>query len=111
VGTRYRPEQGELEVKTIQVSEETYEAIREKLQEEERVDVSSVEDMVGQCFFFRTVTYHLLGRVVGCMGTFLQLEDASWISDSGRFMQAIKEGTLSEIEPVGTRHDLPGEQK
>jgi hypothetical protein len=53
------------------------------------------------------------------------LENASWIADSGRFMQAIKEGKLSEVEPVGDwffnydtmvdggiwKHDLPKEQK
>jgi len=77
------------------------------------------------CWFIRTVTYHLVGRVVSFTPEYIVLEDASWVADSGRFMQAIKAGTLSEVEPVGTavvnrdaivdafpwRHSLPKEQK
>lgn len=55
---------------------------------------------VGQCWFFRTVTYHLTGRIKEINGHFLKLECAAWIADSGRFMQAINNGTLSEVEPV-----------
>lgn len=56
---------------------------------------------VGKSYFFRTVTYHLIGRVKSIVGSFVELEDASWIADSGRFMNAIKEGKLDEVEPVG----------
>ena len=57
---------------------------------------------VGRSYFFRTVTYHCVGRVVECYDNgFLRLAEASWIADSGRFMQAIKNGTLSEVEPIG----------
>jgi len=111
--------------KTIEVSDETYERIKTQLQEDERIDISSYDDMVGHNFFFRTVTYHLIGKVVKKVGKFLQLETASWVADSGRFMDAIKKGTLNEVEPVGTafvnlesvtdmfpwKHKLPTEQK
>jgi uncharacterized protein CbrC (UPF0167 family) len=53
------------------------------------------------CWFIRTVTYHLVGRIVGRTDGFLLLKNASWVADSGRFMQAIKNGTLNEVEPVG----------
>ena len=63
------------------------------------------EDMlpfeIGKSYFFRTVTYHLVGRVKQVVGKFVELEDASWVADSGRFSNAIKEGTLAEVEPVG----------
>ena len=79
----------------------------------------------GNSYFIRTVTYHLVGKVVKKVGNFLVLKDASWIADSGRFMQAIKEGILDEVEPVGDaivnmdsitdafpwKHKLPTEQK
>lgn len=55
----------------------------------------------GQAYFFRTVTYHLVGRVLNVVGNFLALEKASWVADSGRFMAAIKDGELNEVEPVG----------
>ncbi len=55
---------------------------------------------IGAQYFIRTVTYHLTGRVVNIVGQFLVLEDAAWIADSGRFTQAINQGTLNEVEPV-----------
>ena len=83
------------------------------------------EELVGGKFFFRTVTYHTVGEVVKIVGRFVQLKDASWVADSGRFMNAIKDGTLDEVEPVGKAfvnldtvvdifpwtHTLPTEQK
>lgn len=79
----------------------------------------------GECYFIRTITYHLVGELETIAGDFLALSNASWIADSGRFMNAIKEGKLSEVEPVGTvyvnvnsivdvfpwKHPLPKEQK
>ena len=59
---------------------------------------------IGQAYFIRTVTYHLVGRVAAVTGDFMTLEDASWVADSGRFMNAIKSGTLNEVEPVGTTY-------
>ena len=88
-------------MRTIKVSEETYQKIKEQLSEEDVKDVSCVDDMIGGKFFFRTVTYHLVGKVEKRFGNFLKLSDASWVADSGRFMNAIKEGTLNEVEPVG----------
>lgn len=81
--------------------------------------------MVGKAYFFRTVTFHLTGRVKKAIGNLLILEDAAWIADSGRFMNAIKNGSLDEVEPVGDaiinmdtvtdafpwKHKLPTEQK
>ena len=109
--------------KIIQVSDETYKKIKNQLLEEEKVE--NLSDLIGKQFFFRTVTYHHVGRVVRFFGNFVVLENASWVADSGRFMQAIKEGTLSEVEPVGEayvnlssvvdfflfNHDLPTKQK
>ncbi len=55
----------------------------------------------GKAYFIRTVTYHLTGQVVTIEGDFLILKDAAWIADSGRFTQAIADGKLDEVEPVG----------
>ena len=88
-------------MKTLEVSEETYEKIKDQLLEEEAIDISKLDDLIGGKFFFRTVTYHMVGKVIKRLGTFLELEDASWVADSGRFMNAIKDGVLREVEPVG----------
>jgi len=111
-------------MKTIEIREETFEKIKDQLTDND-FDITCLEDLIGRKFFFRTVTYHLVGRVENAMGMFLCLTDASWVADSGRFMNAIKEGTLKEVEPVGKafinlntvtdffpwKHDLPKEQR
>jgi hypothetical protein len=55
---------------------------------------------VGQAYFFRTVTHHHTGRVRSIHGKFLVLDDAAWIADDGRFSDALKTGTLNEVEPM-----------
>jgi hypothetical protein len=80
---------------------------------------------IGKSYFIRTVTYHLIGKVTAIKAGFLILADASWVADSGRFMNAIKNGSLNEVEPVGDAivnlaaitdafpwvHTLPKDQK
>jgi hypothetical protein len=94
------------------------------------VTKSKKVSIVGKKLFIRTITYHILGKVkrlapeIG--SRFIELEQASWIADSGRFMQAIENGSLSEVEPIRSvvfvnldtatdiiewKHTLPTEQK
>lgn len=56
---------------------------------------------VGEAYFIRTVTYHVVGRVKAVQGGFLVLDEASWVADSGRFSNAIKTGELTEVEYAG----------
>ena len=87
--------------KTIEISDETFEKIKQQLGENDYKEIQSLKDMIGEKYYFRTVTYHLTGRVTKVIGNLLELENAAWIADSGRFMNAIKEGKLNEVEPVG----------
>lgn len=112
-------------MKTLNISDETYEKIKDQLLVDEIIDVDNYDDFIGKKMFFRTVTYHMIGKVKKIIGDFLQLENASWIADSGRFMDFIKYGHAQEVEPVGTvllniktvvdayfwKHELPVEQK
>ena len=81
---------------------------------------------VGKNYFIRTVTHHYTGKLVKVTPKELVLEDAAWIADDGRFMNALKEGKINEIEPfqddvvIGRgavldatiwRHALPRDQK
>lgn len=81
---------------------------------------------IGDKVFVRTVTHYLTGRVKRICGKFLILQDAAWVADTGRFMQAIQDGVLNEVEPVTCdvtlntdtiidsyewSHDLPRGQK
>lgn len=88
-------------VRTLEVSDETYEKIKEQIGVDSFKEITSLQDMVGEKYFFRTVTYHLTGRVKKVIGNILELENAAWIADSGRFMDCIKSGKLNEVEPVG----------
>jgi hypothetical protein len=109
----------------IEISDETYEAIKDQLGEKSFKEIKALDDMVGESFYFRTVTYHLTGRVKKVLGSILELETAAWIAETGRFEQAIKNGELWEVEPVGRAfinmdtvtdffpwvHKLPTQQK
>ena len=96
--------------RTIEISDETYKRLKDQLCKDQKPaePLKSITDMIDKSYFFRTVTYHAVGKVVGTVtlgGTgavFVQLDSASWIASSGRFMQTIKDGTLDEVEPVGT---------
>jgi len=65
------------------------------------LEMDNYEQLVGKSLFMRTVTYHVVGKVEKVVGTFLLLSNASWVASSGRFMNAIKEGKLDEVEPLG----------
>lgn len=111
--------------KTLEISEETYELIKDQLPADELTDVSTLDDLVGKKFYIRTVTYHCTGEVTKRIGAFIEMKNAAWIADSGRFSDAIKKGELDEVEPVGTmwvnlnsvvdmfpwKHKLPTEVK
>jgi hypothetical protein len=86
--------------KTIEVPDNLWEEVK-KIVGEDVKEIFNYEDLVGSKFYFRTVTYHSVGEVKKIVGRFAYLKNASWIADSGRFNEAIKNGTLSEVEPVG----------
>lgn len=54
---------------------------------------------IGKQYFVRTVTYHVVGKLVHVSDNELLFEDASWVASSGRFNEALRTGTLSEVEP------------
>jgi hypothetical protein len=62
---------------------------------------------VGQNYFLRTVTHHLVGTLVEVTQKELWLKDASWIADDGRFMHTIKDGKINEVEPFPDGEEVP----
>ena len=54
---------------------------------------------VGKDYFIRTITHHYTGRCVSCNDDWLELEDAAWIADDGRFNNFLKTGIAEEVEP------------
>lgn len=90
--------------KTLEVSDETYNKIKDQLgTDDEVVEFNSLSDLLGEIVFIRTVTHYYTGRYVAKDGHFLVLEDAAWIGDTGRFGDFMK-GQPSEsleVEPMG----------
>lgn len=54
---------------------------------------------VGRAVLVRTVTLYYTGRVALVKAGEVVLSDAAWIADTGRFHDALRDGTLSEVEP------------
>ncbi len=54
---------------------------------------------IGENYLIRTVTMTDTGKLVEVGEHELVLEDAAWIADTGRFSDALKSGTFSEVEP------------
>ncbi len=84
-------------MRTIEIDDEIYDKIKDLLETE----VTDLKGFIGKKLFIRTVTYHLVGEVKSVVAGMFELADASWVADSGRFMNALKTGTLNEVEPVG----------
>ena len=93
-------------------------------------DVQSHSFEVGRNYIIRTLSYHYTGRLAAVTGSDIVLSDAAWVADSfthtGRWSEALKTGTLSEVEPFPDAaiinrsvivdsslwgHDLPRETK
>jgi hypothetical protein len=56
--------------------------------------------VIGQNYFIRTVTHHIVGKLVGIDSHEIALEDASWVADDGRFHECLRDGTVNENEPA-----------
>ena len=54
---------------------------------------------VGENVFLRKITMILTGRVVATYDTYIELDNASWIADTGRYANAVRSGEFSEVEP------------
>ena len=54
---------------------------------------------VGNKVLIRTVTNYVVGMIVIRTKDEIVLTDASWVADTGRFGDALKNGTLNEVEP------------
>lgn len=91
--------------KVIEISDDTWLKIKDQVEEEgdTALVINELDEFIGKKLFIRTVTYHIVGEVKNRIGNLFELKSASWIADSGRFSDAIKNGfsDSAEIEPVG----------
>jgi hypothetical protein len=95
----------------------------------ERLGYKSMADesafIVGESYLVRTVTYFVVGRLRKITTAELVFDDAAWVASTGRFHDALRDGTLEAVEPfldpvivnrgaivdaTNWRHPLPLEQ-
>lgn len=55
--------------------------------------------VLGRQYLIRTVTMYYVGRLASVTDSDVVLVDAAWVASTGRFHDALKTGTLSEVEP------------
>ena len=55
---------------------------------------------IGKAYLFCGVTRYFVGRVTRITGPFVELAEASWVANTGRFSEAVSRFTLDEVERV-----------
>lgn len=87
--------------KEIQEIQKLLAKISDKKTEEVEINLSQppIPFEVGKSYLIRTVTLYYTGRVVNITGKFIELEEAAWIADTGRWADASKSGDFNEVEP------------
>lgn len=61
----------------------------------------------GDKVFIRTVTLYYTGLIKEIVGDWIVLEQASWIADTGRFFDFLKDGTCNEYESFQKPVSIP----
>jgi hypothetical protein len=62
---------------------------------------------VGKSYFIRTVTHHYTGRATKVAREWVELSDAAWIADDGRFNEFLRTGNANEVEPFVNTVRIP----
>ena len=62
---------------------------------------------IGEKYFIRTVTHYYTGRLKEIVGQWLVMEESTWIADTGRFHDFLKEGKCNEYESFIEEVQIP----
>jgi hypothetical protein len=87
-------------MKTIEVNGEKY-VLEKDIQKLPVIDAETAPYQIGKNYLIRTVTFIYTGKLVWVGDKELILDNCAWIADAGRWMQAVKNGTFDEVEPMG----------
>lgn len=71
--------------KTIEISEETYAKIKDQLTTEESKEINNLEDLIGETYLFQCARYIYHGKVKDVNATYIQLENASVVFETGDY--------------------------
>ena len=84
---------------TININDLTLGQIKELQLIANNQQSSSHPFKIGEAYLIRTVTFIALGKLEWVGEHELVLSSASWVADTDRFYNALKEGKLKEVEP------------
>ena len=83
--------------RTIEVSEDTFEKIKDQLAEEEVIEVENMDSLVGKKWAFQCARYIYFGKVEQVNNTFIELSEAQTVFDTGEY--SAKEASDSQEMP------------
>ena len=89
----------EVKIQEIVVKGVTY-VPKDSLNPSKVIELDGTESVweIGKNYLIRTVTMIQLGKLKRITDKELVLSDACWVADTGRFNEALSEGTLNEVE-------------
>ena len=65
------------------------------------MDATTAPYIIGAKYLIRTVTHTYTGKLIWVGEKELVLDTCAWIADSGRWSDAVLNGSLDEVEPMG----------
>jgi len=100
--------------KQIEVSEETYEKIKEQLGEDEQIkEINNLDDLIGEIYCFQCARYIYHGKIEAVNSDFITLKKASVIFNTGDYSnpeaedkQEIKKGIKIMRQSVESFYQL-----
>lgn len=71
--------------RTIEISEETFERIKDQLAGEEVIEVENMDSLVGKKWAFQCARYIYYGKVEQVNSAFIELSEAQTVFDTGDY--------------------------
>ena len=71
-------------MKTLEVSSETYEKIKDQLGEDAK-EISNLDDLIGETYLFQCARYIYHGTVKSVNSTYIELKNAGVVFETGNY--------------------------
>lgn len=82
-------------MRTIELSEETYEKIKDQLAKDDIKEIESMDDLVGETYLFQCARYIYHGEIKRVTHTYIELKDASVVFNTGDYSESEAEDKQS----------------
>lgn len=56
--------------------------------------------VIGKQYLMRTVTNYLVGKLEHVTTQEFVMSESSWVADTGRFYDSLRDGKFNEVEPI-----------